>query len=161
MTRGVLLVTGSRSLARSDSARRWALGLIRGALVALEDRVDRPVLLHGGCPNSPDAWADEQAALMPITRVAYPLSGWITRDGVSIDRAWTDMKHFGDRRWPLMRNEALVRDAAKAMARGDHVTCLALGSAWATTHGTEYTAAAAESAGIPTTRLVCPRELGP
>ena len=50
--------------------------------------------------------------------------------------------------WCLHRDRAIVRDAARAAARGRAVRVLALVAPWSETRGTEYTAARARAAGL-------------
>lgn len=157
MTR-VLLVTGSRSLAKIPGADAWGRALIRTAL----DGVD---LLIVGDALGPDLWASIEATMAAVESREYisrePHEGMVAtfdRGGLRTMERWAP---HGASTHPLRRNEAMVRDAASLAAQGADVRCLALidGTKRDTpgkraTRGTEHTAALAERAGILVMREV-------
>ena len=160
MTR-VLLVTGARSLADDPDAEAWARGLIAAALVGVD-------LLLVGDASGPDAWASriQRDALRRVEcyRTHGLNIGWVdTAHCEEWDRVrrWSPPRAIHSTRYPLMRNAAMVRDAAAL--RDDplmmaDVRCLALldGRKPAVvkpgekrpTRGTEHTARLARAAGL-------------
>lgn len=154
MAERLLLVTGSRALADTPAAKQWA----RGKLSAVLDYWEPTLLVHGGCANSPDAWA---GALASCRAHVYYADGRL----VEIDRnrvatllgAWAI---DNERPHPLLRNERMVRAVAAATDKLG-VYALALTAPWAKTHGTEHTVARAREAGLVVEVRACPAELGP
>lgn len=159
MTR-VLLVTGSRSLALHPGVEAWARGLIHAALTGVD------LLIVGDAPG-PDAWAAEIASSHDVCVRRYDTrgihAGWIVQHEHAmwcrIDQ-WTTPAMQG-RRYPLLRNAAMVRDLAAMRDEGHDVRCLALldgtkrdAPGKRATRGTEHTAGLAERAGIVVQREV-------
>jgi hypothetical protein len=141
-----LLVTGSRSLARIPGARERCIEHVSGHLVALGD----VVLVTGDAPG-PDAWAIECAAGIGIRHRRWCLDGWI--DGGSETVRWWSGERTAapSARWPLMRNEAMVRAVA---AKHPDAVVLAFVDPHSRTHGTEHTCRLAERAGLRAERKV-------
>ena len=160
MTR-VLLVTGSRSLADHPGAEAWARGLIHAALIGVD------LLIVGDAPG-PDAWAAEIASSHDKRVRRYDThgvhAGWIVEAQYDL---WCPVARWATpamegRRFPLHRNEAMVRDVASlAMTRqwSAHVLALLDGTkrdapGRRATRGTEHTAGLAERAGLSVQREV-------
>lgn len=85
---------------------------------------------------------------------SYALDGLVRR-GHGVPTAWTPdappTRRDGRALWAawcLHRDRAIVRDAARAHAVGRSVRVLALVAPWSATHGTAYTVARAEAAGL-------------
>lgn len=156
MTR-VLLLTGSRSLATTARAERWAAKLIREALATTD-------LLLVGDADGPDTWGHQEAVHLGLAwrrfNVRGPHAGWISTSALDRFSRWSDgdpPKRSADAAvwsaWCLARNRAMVRDAQERAALGHEVRGLALVDLGSRTHGTEYTAAHAEAAGITVRRM--------
>ena len=56
-------------------------------------------------------------------------------------------------RWPLMRNEAMVREIAEQRDKGARVRVLAIMADWSITQGTAHTCACAKRFELPITRI--------
>jgi hypothetical protein len=154
----LLLVTGSRALDRTPAAAWWAQQQILGAMARLEHGAD----IVTGDALGPDEWARRLAITAGLTALVFNLYGRVI-DGQAGWR-WTEQaRPFGDaaKRWPLVRNDAMVKYVAERAASGDRVRVLALTAGWATTRGTQYTAARARAAGLIVEACECPGELGP
>lgn len=147
----IALVCGSRSLVElGPAAEAWARHLIH----CISDHAD--VIVTGDAPG-PDAWAQER-----VQRVAheslrgrvYDLRGYV-RDawGTPLGR-WTDDAPEGPgdprwRRWPLARNEAMVRAVAlRARREGRPAAVYALVDPGSRTQGTMHTVTLARRAGL-------------
>ena len=160
MTR-ILLVTGARSLATRPGAETWARGLIHAALAGVD-------LLIVGDASGPDAWAWEIASSHDRRVRRYDThgvhAGWIVEAQYDL---WCPVARWATpamegHRYPLHRNEAMVRDVASlAMTRqwSAHVLALLDGTkrdapGRRATRGTEHTAGLAAHAGIVVQREV-------
>lgn len=141
----LLLVTGSRHLDSSNASRQWANDALASILCSLPKKA---ILLHGGCPNSPDVWAGSMAATLGLRVVVYHANGRI--EGGHVSR-WGLSWEAG----PLKRNAAMVEAARLYLwsLRGP-VAVLGLRHIGATTHGTEHTLGLAERAGLWTEERV-------
>lgn len=154
----LLLVTGSRALDRTPAAAWWAQQQILRALSRLDHGAD----LVTGDALGPDEWARKLAIAAGLTALVFNLYGRVV-DGQAGWR-WTEQpRPFGveAKRWPLVRNTAMVKYVAERAASGGRVHTLALTAGWATTKGTQYTAAAARRARLTVEACECPGELGP
>ena len=144
MTR-VLLVTGSRSLARIPGAEAWARGLIREALRGCD-------LLIVGDAEGPDAWARALATANETRTRCYHVHGlhrgWITDSDIADPVARWDEGVTRGRRYPLARNAAMVADAAGFFDAGATVSVLALVDTASRTQGTLHTVGLARDAGL-------------
>lgn len=149
-----LLVTGSRSLARSLAAETWASRLIN---LAASDLPPWSVVVHGGA-TGPDTWAQEAAENhrygLPLLTHAFLVDG---RHIVTTLGRGTLHKHTA--RWcksnrdPLARNRHMVEVEMPAFAgRGYTLRVLALVDAASGTRGTDHTVRLARAAGIPVDR---------
>lgn len=155
MTRPVLvLCTGSRALAGHAEARAW----LRSRL----DALGPSVVVTGTLPKRdrdgawlpatwPDEWAAEYAREHDLAARVVTLDGLVmSATGMQIGR-WAEAVPTrgspGWRSWPLTRNRAEVQ--LSRARTGMTSVCLALHAAWATTHGTAFTADAARAAGLP------------
>lgn len=155
----ILLVTGSRSLAQSTAAMRWACGVIDERLLARS-----VTLVVFGDANGPDQWAwrcvlrhNLKADAERIAWACFTLDGAINGTCHHLARAWADadaQANCGDaKRWPLVRNEHMVKHVAElANFLYPRAECLALIDPQSRTHGTEHTATLAERAGITVRR---------
>lgn len=151
MTR-VLLVTGSRSLAKHPGAEAWARDLIREALEGVN-------LLIVGDAEGPDRWAWAEVSRRSIRADQWCASGPSAGLVVTIPRGWRHWTRGNTH--PLARNAAMVRDAASMIEHGAAVRCLALfdgtkrdAPGRRATRGTEHTAGLAERAGLTVQREV-------
>lgn len=158
----VLLVTGSRSLARRPEGAAWARGLLREAVEALP----AGSVLVTGDADGPDrwavgaAWSHEPELWVRVYHLSGSLACFYHQGHVTSVPGWFSWCAEGAvpepdspewRRWPLERDRAMVK--AVAAMQGDRL-CLALIDAASRTRGTEYTARVAESAGIAVRREV-------
>lgn len=167
----LLVVTGSRALADTRAAKRWALHILAEHLFA----GDVDVVVTGACRRSPDDWADHLANSRTswgtvVQVIRWPLPGGSLTDHCDEGGPYKIVKgHFvrlrdADRypyTTPLERNAAMVRWAADQRAVGHVVRVLGLRAPWAATRGTEHTLTQARKAGLDAVECVCPRELGP
>lgn len=156
----LLLVTGSRALARTPAAEWWATQRILAAL----SRLDLGAELVTGDAIGPDEWARKAAIAAGLPALVFNLYGKVI-DGREGWR-WTEQQRptFGSlegKRWPLVRNAAMVDYASGRAAGGARVQVLALTAAWAPTRGTQFTASAARKAGLAVEACEAPGELGP
>ena len=143
----ILVVTGSRAIADLPSAERWALDLLR-------EQVQHADTLVTGDARGPDAWALTCARVAGRRWAVYGLDGRVMR-GHAAPVRWT-VDAPPERRdgralwaaWCLHRDRALVRDAARAAARGRAVRVLALVAPRSETRDMEYTAERARRAGL-------------
>lgn len=165
MSGRVLLVTGSRALADTPAAEAWARDKLRAAL----DWWEPTLIVHGGCPRSPDAWAHELAEC--AARV-YFADGRLIEYGAR----WVAPNHHGEwrepgprRTWllpgnvaaPLLRNAVMTCDVSERRVDGIEVLVVGLTAPWASTRGTEHTLARAAGYGLRSIARACPAELGP
>lgn len=159
----LVLVTGSRALAGHDDARVW----LREQLAALD-----PSVVVTGDAAGPDAEAMRWAESRPVAEVSdavalaapgsarpflmvYTLTGairsaWLDRRmiGAWWTREMAPARHLPEaKRWPLVRNAAMVRDVV-ALSDRYAVTVLALRADWAPTQGTAHTVGLARRAGL-------------
>lgn len=141
----LLLVTGSRKLSWSGASYRWAQDTLATVMRSLPSNA---ILLQGGCPDSPDAWAGTMAAMLGLRVVTYHANGRI--EGGHVSR-WGLPSDAG----PLKRNAAMVEAARLYLwsLRGP-VAVLGLRHIGATTHGTEHTLGLARRAGLWTEERV-------
>lgn len=153
----ILLVTGSRSLADTPAAERWARGEL-GRVMAAELSLTRLVV---GDAYGPDAWAKE---------IALDTAGAIMDVWFAIGPRWVFDTDPPTRTWwnadgrprvdPFGRNRAMVAHVAATYPRPD-VRVLALFAPWSRTHGTGHTVVLARRAGLAVEERVCPAEHGP
>lgn len=155
--RRVLLVTGSRALAKTPAARQWACARLCEHFAWLLDGPD-PLVIHGGCRGSPDAWSGDLAGALDLRQRVYLANG---RMEVYQGRRQTEACVWSTSPGtPLDRNRYMVETVARKL-QGLPLRVLALRASWATTHGTEHTITLARGAGLDVVELVCPPELGP
>ena len=158
----VLLITGSRSLGADPAAMRW----VRATLLRrFADAVERGrlVLVAGDAPGVDTAAELLACGLLDagcdVRRVIFCLDGFIRFSDGLLNRNWTGISPPASgtpegRRWPLVRNEAMVKAVTRrGLADLAVMECLALIDPASKTHGTEHTAGMAERGGIPTKRL--------
>ena len=126
---------------------RWALDLLRAEVL-------RAAVVVTGDARGPDSWALTVARTAERRWASYALDGLVRR-GHGAPVPWTPdaPPERRDGRalwaaWCLHRDRAVVRDAARAHAAGRSVRVLALVAPWSPTHGTEYTVARAQAAGL-------------
>lgn len=156
----VLLVTGSRALDRTPAAAWWAQRQILRAL----SRLAAGASVVTGDALGPDEWARRLAITAGLTALVFNLYGRVI-DGQAGWR-WTEVpRPYGEgaevKRWPLRRNDAMAAYLVERASAGDRTPVLALTAGWATTRGTQYTAARARAAGLRVEACECPSELGP
>ena len=146
-----LLVCGSRAL---GAHTRWVEAQVLRALADVWSL--GPVTVVTGDARGPDEDAHRMAGKLLAIRYRFTLAGVI--EGEVLDRRhwarWLPSTPPDDwyepTRRPLVRNAAMVQWVA---SQPGERRCLALVAPWSVTHGTEHTAALAERAGIPTTRV--------
>jgi phosphoserine phosphatase len=144
-----LLVTGSRSLGDDPAAAKWAREQIGAAVFVLPD----DAVIVTGDAKGPDTWAQNAAAALRMLLAVYRLDGSVVLygDGEQPVHRWTEEAPTRDRRWPLLRNEAMVRAVAERVrVDGYTAECLALVDAASRTRGTRHTVTLCERAGIAT-----------
>lgn len=154
MTASVLLVCGSRSLARDPAATAWARALLRDALGAL---APGDVVLAGGAPG-PDRWAQEVVSALardhrPLRFVEFLADGR-RKDWRPAGRsqAIRHTRWSPDNPGPLARNCAMIDALLAARAKDCLVSVLALVDPMSPTHGTDHTVAQARACGIAVVR---------
>ena len=141
--RVLLLVSGSRSLAADPRAEAWAREILSAAVY---DLPKGSVVVCGDAPG-PDTWAEEIAWDLSYHCVVYQLDGR-RRHGMAAGGRWTTEAPTRDRRWPLTRNAAMVREVASRADRYAATRCLALVDTTSRTQGTRHTVTQAQRAGI-------------
>lgn len=161
----VLLVTGSRRLADTPAALRWARAAILRAVADCLERTDVLRVVVGDAEGA-DSEAEDIAralnvAFPGVTYSVFRLDGTVLHGDRENER-WTDLPRPEKGtpeapRWPLKRNAAMVARVARRV----RVTVLALKAPWSETDGTGHTARLAAEAKLPVARLTCPRALGP
>jgi hypothetical protein len=146
----VLLISGSRSLADVFESEQWARRLVRETIAELP----RGSLVVCGDACGPDAYAAEYAKLRRLALHQFCLDGWVQGDG-SPFMWWTKPvppRHDpARRRWPLVRNERMVRWAATHELNTGRFALrkiLALVDPTSATRGTGHTARLAREAGL-------------
>ncbi len=158
--RPILLVTGSRALCDTEAAEAWAIDVIESAIC----REGPLVGVVTGDARGPDAWAIESATMREQPWTRYDLDGLLTRCA-GPRQPWALLgtrERTSPRRWPLVRNEAMVAAVAAAVASGRYTArALALRAPWARTNGTAHTIGLCRRAGIAAAEYVCPSECGP
>lgn len=146
--RRVLLVCGSRTLARIKGAEAWGMEILRRETAWL--RAGDHLLT--GAATGPDCWARMALPEGPVA-VEYLPSGMRVEHGLVMTvRAWTLAPERDPRLAPLARNRAMVAGVQRAMAAGWEGRCVGLLDPASTTHGTKYTLRIAREAGIPVVR---------
>ncbi len=156
----LLLVTGSRALANTPAAEWWATQRILTAL----SRLDLGAELVTGDARGPDEWARRLAIHLRVPTLVFNLWGKVEDSGEGW--RWTQQQRppFAapeGKRWPLVRNAAMVDYVRGRAAGGARVHVLALAAPWADTRGTGHTAGLARGAGLVVETHECPRALGP
>lgn len=153
----ILLVTGSRALADTPAAERWARERIADAFER-----HNPTIVVTGDAAGPDEWAVGPALADDCDVYVWRCDGsverrWATGAELQPMRRWTPT---GPRkRWPLQRNAAMVAETTD-QSEGAAVV-LALHAPWATTRGTAHTVGLARRAGLAVEEHTCPAEHGP
>lgn len=155
MTARILLVTGSRALADTPAAEAWARDKLRAAL----DWWEPTLIVHGGCPRSPDVWAVDRADR--VAEVFYADGRRVLYDEWDAVRSAGSWLLPGDHAHPLLRNTRMVAAVTTRVRAGADVLVVGLTAPWARTHGTEYTLARAAGYGLRSIARACPAELGP
>jgi hypothetical protein len=162
-----LIVTGSRVLWDAPRAQEWSHDLVRRELGAL------PLgsVVVTGDARGPDASAQRLARQFDWECLVYGLDGYARTTvprGYSTKPAvlWhpdplAGMRRHGHSRWPLLRNEEMVRRTAREIDEGATVRVLALHAPWSRTSGTGHTAGLARRAGLVVVEHTAPAELGP
>lgn len=160
MAERILLVTGSRALADSVAAERWAHGEITRVLDAF-----LPTLVAVGDAPGADRFATALAHARGVAVQRWVLTGAVVTTsaaGVEELRWWPKgAAKLEPSRWPLARNAAMCSCVGLIAANGDVARALALTAPWAKTHGTAHTVARAREAGLVVEVRACPAELGP
>lgn len=170
----ILVVTGSRALARTAAARVWALRELAARIYS--GTVD--VVAHGACRNSPDDWADNLAKNFGVDTSIGVVRWHMKRDASDppgpykvVDGNFVLIR--GAELYPyattLERNSAMARWAGDMLKIGLGVTGLALRCEWPLRDGERKTEGAAHcrdalfrALGADRVEdLVCPRHLGP
>lgn len=156
----LLGVTGARALAFTAQARAWAVAQIAEVF---EEHL--PILLvHGGCPESPDEWAAYEASEhgCPCPTLVYHASGkleavdWTPRDTPSTWLLPDDVAG------PLLRNTRMVEGIVRRKrAHGLDARMVAFTAPWSKSGGTHDTIRKARAAGLRVEVRDCPRGLGP
>lgn len=158
MTATILLVTGSRALADRDDSAAWARARIAEAL----DATPGSYVLTGDA-HGPDAWATVASVARHIILGRHGrIRAQLVRDGH--DGWWIDPPRpppvpSGLREWRdrlLARDRALVAFAQRSADQGHTAHVLALRAPWSETHGTDYTAQHARTAGLDVRALTYP-----
>lgn len=150
-----LLVTGSRSLAKSRAAEAWAERILSSAVLELPRD---SVVIHGGA-NGPDSWAHTIALYRPdsqVTVAVYRPNG----SGMVVPVAAPGrIRRPMDFRWnpgdpgPLARNAHMVEVVLSDVSQWGYAPrVLALVDADSRTRGTDHTVRLARAAGIPVDR---------
>jgi hypothetical protein len=143
----LLLISGSRTLDDSPEASQWARSAVRREIVSMPPG---SVVVCGDA-RGPDTYAAEFATLRGFELCQFCLDGWIQGPPQGPARWATGpvpKRHDpGWRRWPLVRNEFMVRWAA---TYGQHWSrsCVGLIDSTSPTKGTGHTLAAARRAGL-------------
>lgn len=155
----IVLVTGSRALARHLRLETWALNVLHLAIASCND-VD---WVCTGDAYGPDEWALYVSDQANIPSVSYSAK---TGEIVESERPddpeksrWitTDRLHAAPfERRPLLRNAAMIQDLARATVP---VRCVALIAGWSTTAGTQHTVKLAREWGIEVVEHHAPPEL--
>jgi hypothetical protein len=143
-----LLICGSRALSNT-LGEAWARRVLTARIGELPPG---GVLLHGGCPDSPDAWADEiGAARGDITVRALHADGHseVTTHGNTLRGQWRRevreaslWVHFRE------RNLALIAETIRYQEIGNRAVCICLAASASKTRGGPWTAEQARVAGI-------------
>lgn len=169
----ILLVTGSRALADTPRAKRWARARLHESIAWMLD-AEAALLMHGGCwdgtrPNpsdNPDWWAHEIVVPNGIAAEVYTAIGAIEvhrRDPSSPAGATATYGRWaaeGAAPTPLERNVHMIGVAA-ARAKNIDVRVVGLVAPWSTTRGTHHTLRQARDRGFTVVEHLCPREYAP
>ena len=162
--RHVEIFTGARSCGDSPAASAWALDLVDGVLRDLPNGS----LVVVGDARGLDAFVLDRAQALGFVVRRFALDGWTYEheDFGDARPLWQwgpcDVPAYGTperKRWPLDRNDAMVRYVAQCVASGDtaHVTGAIVGPS----RGTRYTINAAARAGLTTCAYEMPDGAGP
>lgn len=149
----IALVCGSRSLADNPATEAWARHIIE----CISDHAD---VIVAGDAEGPDKWAADRVFRL---RSEHLRGRFYDLDGVVYDAAGTPLGRWATRdvpldprdprwrRWPLVRNAAMVR-AVALRARRDRrpVSLYALVDPGSRTQGTMHTVTLARAMGITT-----------
>lgn len=175
----ILLVTGQRALAESPQAVAWVRHKLR------EELPGCVVLVHGACPDSPDAWAEQEYRKLPPQAAAHVKT--VCTTGVRAEhhvdasrviacRATGEMiqttssgEALGNFRWkdgdsflPLYRNGYMARLVKSLTFRigstpiSVEKECLAFTCSWSKSGGTYHAIRQAQQVGIAVTEFRCP-----
>ena len=158
----VTLVTASRSLTDNIEATCWAKSILSNTIAAMVDG-DAGVT---GDARGGDRWFNDLAAgSWPDVDIFVYHShddrgGVITRRGIVVGR-WTKQPmpkpgagHEAWARWHKLRDAVMVGHVARRLP----AVCYALIDRRSKTHGTEFTATAAERAGVHVDRFWWPED---
>ena len=146
----IVIVTGSRALADSPEATRWAREILARELASA-------TLVIAGDARGPDTWAHEiaQGFAAPIDCERWCVNGAVERRVSAVgwwrDDPWGTPETTTDpRRRPLVRNVAMI---ASCEGRAD-TRIVGLIDAASKTRGTQHTLSIARSGGFNVTQFV-------
>lgn len=153
----ILLVTGSRVLEHSPEHAERAKRIIR----LFVEELPAGSRVAAGDASGPDDWAIEAAntGTCPRESRIYGLDGQVIDAGSKWVRTWCKepdidaARAAAGSRWPLLRNEAMVREVAEQRDKGARVRVLAIMADWSITQGTAHTCACAKRFELPITRI--------
>lgn len=149
MTGDILIVTGSRLLARRARGKDWAIPLIQSALEGASTVI-------AGDAEGPDTWARKLCLQLGLDGFFYCLDGTIRGPEWFVLGRWAEedeVPEWGDPerdRWPPTRNLVMVRAAAaRGKAAGRQVRGLGLVDSLSPTGGTIQTIRSIRAAHVP------------
>ena len=162
--RHIEVFTGARAVEDSPASRVWAADLVDAVLRDLPNGS----LVVVGDARGLDALVCYRAQALGFAVRRFALDGWAYghEDFGDARQLWQwgprDVPAYGTperKRWPLDRNDAMVRYVAQLAASGDtaHVTGAIVGPS----RGTRYTINAAARAGLTTCAYEMPDGAGP
>lgn len=138
----LLVIAGSRSLAKVEGGEAWARKILEERIVqSVTDALpDQAFLLSGGA-DGPDTWSAELGKHHGLEVVTY------RPDGRRIASSGRETR-WGDRGSPLIRNFAMASAAATAKEEGWRIDVLALVDPRSRKHGTWHMVGACKKVGL-------------
>lgn len=150
----VLLITGSRSLARTRDSAWWTWCQIASVLL----RPRPPARIFTGDSPGVQAIARSVAFSARIPTDVYGLDGLVRRhDG---DARWHEGPVEPSRTWPLTRTRAMLNAGWRAQQGGARVEALILRAPWSTKGGTLYAVDVARDLRLAVDWRLCPEAFG-
>ena len=161
MQTAILIFTGSRVVVDSPDAMSW---MTREIDSELDNLASGGIVVFGDAPGG-DALCEKAVKKRMVRWIKFALDGKMYYSDNRTPVSWFSIvgltgmvnevrERVGNKKFPLIRNQAMVRDAARRMSELQHRNLpyigrtLGLRVPWATTNGTAHTCDLARKASV-------------